>query len=115
MDGKKKVQFDIVTERDTYFEAREAIGRNPGKTPIFGMPSTFDSSLEAGPSQQYGTLKQLFESCLSLEKYLDALVEIKKLMRRTDIELQDSTMNSLQKKKMGKEMLEKCNYSQICT
>ena len=48
--GKKKAHFDIATKRDTFFEAHEVIGRNPGKTPIFGMPSTFDSLLEAGPS-----------------------------------------------------------------
>ena len=29
----------------------EALGRNPGKTPIFGMPSDFYSSLEDGPSR----------------------------------------------------------------
>ena len=55
--GKKKEQFDIATKRETFFEAREALGRNPGKTPIFGMPSAFDSSLEAGPSWKYGTLQ----------------------------------------------------------
>ena len=48
LDGNNKVQFDITTERDTFFEAHKALERNPGKTPIFGMPSAFDSSLEAG-------------------------------------------------------------------
>ena len=48
--GKKKAQFDIATEIYTFFEACETLGRNPGKTPIFGMPFDFDSSLEAGPS-----------------------------------------------------------------
>ena len=56
MASKKKAQFDIMTKRDTFFEARQALGRNLGKTPIFGMPSAFDSSLEVGPSQ-HGTLK----------------------------------------------------------
>ena len=50
LDGKKKEQFNIETERDTFLEAREVLGRNPGKTPIFCMPSAFDSSLEYGPS-----------------------------------------------------------------
>ena len=54
---KNKSHFDIVTERDTFFEAYEALGRNPGKTPIFGMPSDFDSSLEVGASRNYGTLQ----------------------------------------------------------
>ena len=45
-----------MTKRDTFFEARDAIGRNPGKTPIFGMPSTFDYSLKVGPSWKHGDL-----------------------------------------------------------
>ena len=56
------------------------LGRNLGKTLIFGMPYPFDSSLEAGPSWPYGTLQQFFESCLSLARDLDALVEIEKLL-----------------------------------
>ena len=49
LDGKKKAHFDIATKRDTFFEARKVLGRNHGKTPIFGMPPAFDSPLEAGP------------------------------------------------------------------
>ena len=104
LDGKKKAQFDIATERDAFFEAREVLGRNIGKTPVLGMPSAFDSSLEAGPLRQYVTLQQFFESCLSLEKYPDALVEIEKLLHHLDRELQESPVNYLHKKKMGKEM-----------
>ena len=102
--GKKKAQFDITIERETFFEAHEVLGRNPGKTPIFGMPYAFDSLLDVGPSRKYGTLQKFFENFLSLEKYPDALVEIKKLLHYLDSELQDSAVNSLQKKKMGKEM-----------
>ena len=58
--GKKKAHFDIATKRDTSFEVHEALGRNPSKTPIFVMPSAFDSSLEAGPSWNHGTLQQFF-------------------------------------------------------
>ena len=104
MEGKNKAQFDITTKRNTFFEAHEALGRNSGKTPIFGMPSAFDSSLEDGPSWKYGTLQKKIESFLSLEKYLDALVEIDKLLHHLDRELQESPVNSLHKKKMGKEM-----------
>ena len=60
--GKKKALFDIATKRDTFFEPHEVLGRNPGRTPIFGMPDGFDSSLEFGPSLHYGTLQPLFES-----------------------------------------------------
>ena len=45
LSGKKKAQFDIMIERDTFFKAREALGRNHGKKPIFGMPSPLDSLL----------------------------------------------------------------------
>ena len=93
-----------MTGRDTFFEAREVLGRNPGKTPIFGMPSAFDSSLKAGTLLQYGTLQKLFEICLSLEIDPDSLVEIEKLLHHQDRELQDSAVNYLQKKKTGKEM-----------
>ena len=80
------------------------LGINPGKTPIFGMPFAFDSSLEVGPSRQYGTLQKFFKSCLSLERDPDSLVEIEKLLHHQDRELQDSAVNYLDKKKMGKEM-----------
>ena len=41
--SKKKALFDIMTKRDTFFEACEVLARNPGKTPIFGIPFAFDS------------------------------------------------------------------------
>ena len=64
--GKKKVTFDIVTEKDTFFDAKNAIGRNMGMLPIVDMPFAFDPSVEARPSRQHGTLQKLLESCLSL-------------------------------------------------
>ena len=48
--GKKKVEFDITTKKETFFEAKHAIEGNPGKLPIIEMSSAFDSSVEAGPS-----------------------------------------------------------------
>ena len=53
---KKKVAFDIVTEKDTFFGEKHAIRRNPGKLPIIDMPFSFDSSVQVGPSQQHDTL-----------------------------------------------------------
>ena len=47
--GKKKVAFDITTEKGTLFEAKQVIGRNPGKMPIIDMPFSFDPSIEARP------------------------------------------------------------------
>ena len=54
---KKKVEFDIVMEKDTFFEAKHAIERNSGKLPVIAIPSTFDPSIEAGPLWQHGTLQ----------------------------------------------------------
>ena len=54
--GKKKVAFDIMTEKDIMFTENHAIRRNLGKLPIIDMPSAFDPPIEAGPSQQHGTL-----------------------------------------------------------
>ena len=51
LTGKNKVAFDIATEKDTLFGEKNAIGRNPGKLPIIDMPSTFDPSIEEGPSR----------------------------------------------------------------
>ena len=42
----KKVAFDIAMEKDTFFEAKHAIERNPGKLLIIDMPFAFDPSLE---------------------------------------------------------------------
>ena len=66
LEGKKKSSFKITTEKETFFEAREAIGRNLGKSPVYEMPYAFDSSLEVGPLQQPGTLQLFFEGFLSL-------------------------------------------------
>ena len=102
--GKKKVAFDVVTEKDTFFEAKQAIKRNPSKLPIIDMPSTFDPSMEVGPSSQHGTLHNFFESCLLLERDSNALVNLKTLLHHTNKTLKDSSVNSLQKRKTGKEM-----------
>ena len=64
--SKKKAAFDIVTKKDTFFNAKNGIGRNPGKLPIVDIPFAFDPSVEARPSRQHGTLQKLLESCLSL-------------------------------------------------
>ena len=51
LTGKKKVAFDIMTKKDTFFGAKHAIGRNTGKLPIIDMPFAFDPSVEARSSQ----------------------------------------------------------------
>ena len=47
--GKKKVSFDVATEKDTFLEVKQEVGRNPSKLQIIDMPSSFDPSVEAGP------------------------------------------------------------------
>ena len=73
-----------ATERDTFSEAHEVLRRNPGKTPIFGMPSSFESSLEVGPLQQYGTVQHFFEICLSLPRDPYSLVDMEKLLNHLE-------------------------------
>ena len=102
--GEKKVAFDFVTQKDTFFGAKNAIGRNTGKLPIVDMPSAFDPSVEAGPSRQHGALRQFFEICLSLARDSDALIEIEALLYRPDKAVKYYVVNSLQKWKTRKEM-----------
>ena len=68
------------------------------------MPFSFDPSVEAGPSWQHGTLQKFFESCISLERDSNTLVELETLLHHPDKIVKDSALNSLQKRKTGKEM-----------
>ena len=68
------------------------------------MPFAFDPSAEAGPSRQYGTLHKFFERCLSLARDSDALFQLEALLHLSDKTVKDSAVNSLQKRKPGKEM-----------
>ena len=56
LDGKKKVAFDIVIEKEIFFKTRDMIGRNIGKSHVYEILSSFDLSLEKGPSRHHGTL-----------------------------------------------------------
>ena len=49
-------------------------------------------------------LHKFFESCLSLERDFDALVELETLLHLPNKAVKDSTMNFLQKTKACKEM-----------
>ena len=75
------------------------IGRNPSKMPVLDMPFTFDTSIEAGPSQQHGTLHKFFEICLSVARESDALVYLETLLHLLNKTVKDSAVNSLQKRK----------------
>ena len=102
--GKKKVTFDIAIEKYTFFDGKNEIRRNPGKIPIVDMPFAFDPSVEVGQLQQHGTLWNFFESCLLLARESDALVELETLLHHPYKIVKDFAMNSLQKRKTGKEM-----------
>ena len=102
--GKKKVQFDVNVEKDTFFEAQDKMSRNFGKLHVYEMPTAFDSTLEAEPSRQHGTLQHFFESCLSLVRDPDALAKIENILHRPAKGRKNSAVNSLHKKKTGKEM-----------
>ena len=54
---RKKEEFDIATKKEAFFEMRDVIEQNLGKSPIYEIPSSFDLSLEAGPSWKHGTLQ----------------------------------------------------------
>ena len=84
-----------MTEKENFFGAKNAIGRNLGKLPIIDMPSTFEPSVKAGPSRHHGTLHKFFESCLSLVRDSDALVELETLLHRPDKTVKDFVVNSL--------------------
>ena len=93
-----------MTEKDTFFGAKNAIRRNLGKLPIIDMSSTFDPSIEAGTSWQHGTLQQFFEIFLSLARDPEALVKLETLLHHLDKTVNDSAVNSFQKRKTRKEM-----------
>ena len=92
-----------MTEKDTFFGEKHAIERNPGKLPIIDTPFYFDPSVEAGPSRQHGTLQKFFESYLSLARDSYALVKLETLLHHPYKAVKDSAVNSLQKRKTGKE------------
>ena len=69
---------------DTFFEACDAIRIDLGKLHIYEMPHVFYSTLVAGPLQYHGTLQNFFESCLSLAKDPDVLVEIVSLLHQLE-------------------------------
>ena len=72
--------------------------------PIIDMPFAFDPSIEAGPSWHHGTLRKFFESYLLLERDSDTLVELETLLHLLNKTVKDSAMNSLQKRKIHKEI-----------
>ena len=101
---KEKGRICIATKKDTFFCAKNAIERNPGKLPIVDMPFAFDPFVETIPSRQHGTLRKFFKSCLSLARDSDALVDLETLLHHPDKTVKDSAMNSLKTWKTDKEM-----------
>ena len=83
--------------------------KNFGKLHVYEIPTTFDSTLEEGPSRQHGTFHNLFESFLLLARDPDNLAEIENLLHRAANGWKDFMVNYLHKKKIGKEMHMKIN------
>ena len=81
-----------MIEKDTFFDVKNEILRNPGKLPIVDMPFAFDPSAEAGPSRQYGTLRKFLESFLLLVSDSDTLVNLEALLHLPDKTVKDSTL-----------------------
>ena len=103
LDGRKKVQFDVKSEKDMFFEAHDTIRREPVNFYVYTMPHVFFSTLVVGPLRQHGTLQNFFECCLSLAKDIDAISEIASLLHRPKRGHKDYVVNFLHKKKNGKE------------
>ena len=55
--GKENVQIGIDTEIEIFFEAHDAIKRNPIKLLVYEIPTAFDSTSIAIPSRQHGNLQ----------------------------------------------------------
>ena len=49
LDGRKKVQFDVKSEKDMFFEAHDTIRREPVNFYVYTMPHVFFSTLVARP------------------------------------------------------------------
>ena len=73
------MQFDVDTEKEILFDARDIINRYTGRLPIYDMPPAFDLTLVAIPSWKVGNIQNLFESCMSLAKDPDTLAKITNL------------------------------------
>ena len=48
--AQKKVQFDVDTKKEIFFDTRDSIKGDTSKFPIYEMPPNFDSTLVEGPS-----------------------------------------------------------------
>ena len=53
---QKKIQFDVGTEKETFFEAKYARIKDNGKLPIYEMPPSFDSTNSPRSKRKVSTL-----------------------------------------------------------
>ena len=73
---------------DTFFHAKNVIGRNPSNLSIVDMPFSFNPFVEAKPSRKHGSLHKFFESFLKVvyhpdQTVKDAAVNSLEIMRLT--------------------------------
>ena len=98
------MKFDVDNESDMFFEAHKTMRGDSSKFHIYEIPHVFYLNLVVGPSRQHSTLYIFFECCISPEKDPYVLDEIVSLLYRPEKGRKESTVNSLHKKKNGKEI-----------
>ena len=56
--ARKKVQFDVENEKETFFDTRDILNKHAGKLHIYEMPPTLDLTMMLGPSWKANTLQK---------------------------------------------------------
>ena len=79
---QKKIQFDVGTEKETFFEVKDALIKDNVKFPVYKIPLSFDSKNTPRSQRKVSTLKFFLEICLTLAKDHDALTEIEHFLYR---------------------------------
>ena len=70
--AQNKFQFEVETEKKTFFEAKDALNKTKGKLPIYDIPLSFDLTNSPILKRKVNTSKIFLERCLTLAKYQDA-------------------------------------------
>ena len=56
--ARKKVQFDVENEKETFFDTRDILNKHTDKLHIYEMPPTLDLIVMSGPSRKANTLQK---------------------------------------------------------
>ena len=74
--AQNKVQFNIETKKETFFEEKYSLNKNNGKLPIYKILPSSDSTNSPRSKRKVSTLKFFLEIYLTLGKDEDAVAEI---------------------------------------